>query len=191
MKHILATVLFSLFFLGAVKSQDITKEELQIRAFTNRDYSRVINYDKSFVSDDRLFYESLYPSQNSIQKLSDVELVKKTLKKYIEGSSYNRLEMLESAFTVDATLYLTVRDEFKKLTLNDYIAFFKNNKEGEFNGRIGNILSTEIHHDIAIAKAEILISERKNRFIDLFLLKKTKDGWKIISKTATRTDKER
>ncbi len=121
---------------------------------------------------------------------SNKELVEKTLQNYIVGSSYNKLDLLESAFTQDATLYLTVRDELKVLNPKEYISWFKGEK-GKFNGRIGNIISTEIEGDIATAKVEILIPKRKWRFIDLFLLKNTDKGWKIISKTAMRNDSEK
>lgn len=184
MKYILTIVFFSLFFLGTANGQSITKEELQIGAFVNSKLDRVINYDKNFMSYDRLFYESL----DIIQKLSETELVEKTLKKYIEGSSYNKLELLKSAFTKDATLYLTGRDGFKLYTPKEYAAFFKGNTEGDFNGRYGKILAIEVVKDIATAKVEISIPKRKMLYIDLFLLKKFENGWKIISKTATRID---
>ncbi len=116
------------------------------------------------------------------------ELVKQTLQKYTEGSSYNKLEMLESAFTENATLYLTGKDGFKRYTPKEYAAFFKNKKYGKFNGRSSKILAIEVVKDIATAKVEIVGPERKWVYIDLFLLKKLESGWKIISKTATRVD---
>ncbi len=111
-----------------------------------------------------------------------------TLQKYMEGSSYNKLEMLESAFTENATLYLTGRDGFKLYTPKDYVAFFKTNKAGAFNGRYAKVLAIEVVKDIATAKIEISIPERSMVYIDLFLLKKFENGWRIISKTATRID---
>ena len=116
------------------------------------------------------------------------ESVKKTLQNYIDGSSYNKLELLKNAFTEDATLYLTGREGFKRYTPEEYANFFKGKKAGEFNGRDGKILSVEIVKDIATAKVEIAGPKRKWVYIDLFLLKKMNDQWKIISKTATRVD---
>ncbi|MDT7832429.1 nuclear transport factor 2 family protein [Flavobacteriaceae bacterium S356] len=126
------------------------------------------------------------------QAQSENSLVEKTLQKYIEGSSYSKLELLESAFTKDATLYLTGRDGvFKRYTPKEYVGFFKNRKKGVFNGRDGKVLAIEVVKDIAIAKVEIAGPERKWVYIDLFLLKKFDKEWKIISKTATRTDNQK
>lgn len=119
---------------------------------------------------------------------SEHSLVEKMLQNYIDGSSYNRLDQLESAFIENATLYLTIKDEFKPITPKDYVAYFKNSNAGKFNGRYGKVLSIEVVKDIATAKVEISIPERNMVYMDLFLLKKTGNGWKIISKTATRID---
>ncbi|WP_420573490.1 nuclear transport factor 2 family protein [Kordia sp.] len=115
--------------------------------------------------------------------------VEKTLQKYMHGSSYNELEMLVSAFTENATLYLTGRDgNFKRYTPKEYAGFFKNKEKGAFNGRDAKVLSVEIINDIAMAKVEIAGPKRSWVYIDLFLLKKIEKEWKIISKTATRTE---
>lgn len=119
---------------------------------------------------------------------TDRELVSKTIQNYIDGSSYNKTDLIESAFTKDATLFLTAREGFKKYTPQEYANWFKNRKAGEFNGRIGEILSIEVQKDIATAKAEILLPKLNWRFVDFFLLKKIDNEWKIISKTATKTD---
>ena len=129
----------------------------------------------------------LLTTQFSIAQ-SEASLIEKTLQKYMDGSSYNKIEMLESAFTENATLYLTSRDEFKTFTPKEYTAFFKNRESGKFNGRYAKVLAIEVVKDIATAKVEIDIPERSMLYIDLFLLKKFDDEWKIISKTATRID---
>ncbi|WP_298421075.1 nuclear transport factor 2 family protein [uncultured Kordia sp.] len=115
--------------------------------------------------------------------------VEKTLQNYINGSSYNKLDLLESAFVANATLYLTGRDgDFKRYTPKEYTGFFKKGKKGEFNGREGKVIAIEIIKDIAMAKVEIAGPNRSWVYIDLFLLKKMDNEWKIISKTATRID---
>lgn len=125
------------------------------------------------------------------QAQSESSLIEKTLKNYMNGSSYNKPKMLLSAFTENATLYLTGREGFKLYSPKEYVGFFKNAKIGEFNGRVAKILATEVVKDIATAKVEIAGPDRKWVYIDLFLLKKFENGWKIISKTATRVDEER
>jgi len=119
---------------------------------------------------------------------SELKNVEKTLQNYIKGSSYNELEILKSAFTDNATLYLTTKSGFKRYTPEEYAGFFKNKAKGEFNGRVGKVLSIDIIKDIATAKVEIAGPERKWVYIDLFLLKKVEKSWEIISKTATRVD---
>ena len=120
---------------------------------------------------------------------SEYSLVEETLQKYMEGSSYAKLDVLESAFAENATLYLTNRDGlFKRYTRKEYADFFKNAAYGTFNGRNAKILDVEVIKDIATAKVEIAGPERKWVYIDLFLLKRNEYGWKIISKTATRID---
>lgn len=119
---------------------------------------------------------------------SECANVETALQKYMEGSSYNKPELLESAFTENATLYLTGKDGFKLYTPKEYVAFFKDAEKGKFNGRDAKVLAIEVVKDIATAKVEIAGPKRKWVYIDLFLLKKFEDGWKIISKTATRID---
>jgi len=119
---------------------------------------------------------------------SECTQVEETLKKYMEGSSYNKPQMLESAFTQNATLYLTGKDGFKLYSPKEYVGFFKNAEKGKFNGRDAKVLEIEVTKDIATAKVEIAGPERKWVYIDLFLLKKIENSWKIISKTATRVD---
>ena len=123
------------------------------------------------------------------QAQSESSKIEKTLQKYMDGSSYNKLDLLESAFAENATLYLTGKDGFKRYTPKEYAGFFKNKKYGEFNGRVAKIFAIEVVRDIATAKVEIAGPQRKWVYIDLFLLKRTENDWKIISKTATRVDK--
>ena len=121
---------------------------------------------------------------------TDKEHITNTLNNYIEGSSYNKTDLIIKAFANNATLYLTNREGvFNTYTPTQYAGFFKNRQRGEFNGRVGTILEIEIEKDIATARVEIAIAERKSRYIDIFLLKNIEGiGWRIISKTATEVD---
>ncbi|TPN88955.1 nuclear transport factor 2 family protein [Aquimarina algicola] len=165
------------------------KQKLLINIHSNSNQKKVINYDKSFVSDDKLIYESLniIPSHNDIhvKTVSEKALVKKTLQNYIEGTSYTKKGLLKSAFAENATLYLTVQEKFKRITPIEYLSYFKQ-EPNNFTGRKGKILSIDLQVDIASAKVEILYPDRNIKFIDLFLLKKIDNQWKIISKTATK-----
>ncbi|WP_347925276.1 nuclear transport factor 2 family protein [Pontimicrobium sp. SW4] len=187
--YIMSLLSFLSVFSQTSKSNDkLDEQQLLIDIYGNKNSKKVINYDKSFISESKFFHESL--GKKSLTPLSDKEKIEFTLKNYIKGSSYNNLEQLESAFTKNATLYLTGKDGFKRYTPKEYVAFFKENKVGEFNGRYGKVLSIEVVKDIATAKVEISIPERKMIYIDLFLLKKFENDWKIISKTATRIDEK-
>lgn len=121
-------------------------------------------------------------SENAKEK----ELVAKTIQNYIDGSSYTQLEKLESAFYPQATLYLTMRDGFRKMSVKDYTSLFNPVKANQFNGRRGKLLEIAVVEDIARAKVSIEFSKSNMEYIDLFLLKKIAGEWKIISKTATR-----
>ncbi|UII29853.1 nuclear transport factor 2 family protein [Fulvivirga ulvae] len=111
--------------------------------------------------------------------------IKVALLNYIEGTSYNRTELIDKAFYPGANLYLENKEkEMWIVPAGTYTGWFKNN-EGQFNGRFGNILSIDHFNSIASARVEILIPARNLRFIDMFLLKKIDNEWKIVSKSAS------
>ncbi len=117
---------------------------------------------------------------------TDEAQVRETLNRYMQGSSYSYPKLIASAFYEDAPLFLYKKDqELYVLSPKEYSQFFEKRERGKFNGRYGNILAIAISNDIATATAEIDIPERNMRFIDIFLLKRLKDQWKIISKAAT------
>lgn len=112
--------------------------------------------------------------------------IRKTLLNYINGTSYNNLNEIDAAFYEDANLYLDSKDEpVWVVPIKEYTKWFTKN-QGEFNGRVGNIISIDHFNSIATAKAEIIIPSKSVRFVDLFLLKKMDGIWKIISKSASR-----
>lgn len=127
--------------------------------------------------------------QITLAQSDDEMAIGKTLNSYINGSSFANMQQLQNAFTEDAKLYLTMRDGSQNtISPETYAGFFKKRPEGEFTGRIGNILEIEIINDIASAKVEIISPKANVYYIDLFLLKKINKEWKIISKTATKSE---
>lgn len=102
------------------------------------------------------------------------------------GTSYNYPAQIERAFSDSAVLYLTKDGAPFPMRPKAYAALFAKRAAGVFNGRTSRIVSTTLYQDIAIAEIEVLIPGINARFIDLLLLQKYGEDWKIISKTATR-----
>jgi len=122
----------------------------------------------------------------SVIAQTDESQIKNTILNYINGTSYNQCKLIEKAFYPNANLYLENKDKTLWIVpAKEYASWYKNKKEGEFTGRIGNIISIDNFEGIATAKAEIIIPDSGLRYIDLFLLKKIENNWKIISKSAS------
>lgn len=117
---------------------------------------------------------------------SEQSLIEKCIQNYITGTSYNKPDDISKAFYSEANLFLSHKEKpLWIVPISEYVSWFQKGGKGEFNGRTGKIISIEFFNDIAIAKAEILITEKKQEFMDMFLLKKIQGEWKIISKTAS------
>jgi len=122
----------------------------------------------------------------SVFAQTEVSKIENTLLNYINGTSYNKSALIEKAFYTNANLYLEKSNKtLWTVPVKEYASWYKNKKEGEFTGRIGNILWIDNFEGVATAKAEIIIPKSGLRYIDLFLLKKIENKWKIISKTAS------
>lgn len=118
---------------------------------------------------------------------SELVEIQKTLMNYINGSSYNDPELIQSAFYEEADLYLSKKDqEIWVLNPKEYADLFQKRTKGEFNGREGKVLTIDFVGNIASAKAEIRIPSKDLLYVDIFLLKKIAGEWKIISKAATQ-----
>ena len=117
---------------------------------------------------------------------SEREAVERALQNYIQGTSFNHQSLIRKAFSADANLLLDHPErELWRVSAKEYSQWFKADKKGQFNGRIGEILSIDIANTIATAKVEILMPDTQQRYVDMFLLKKLSDGWKITNKSAT------
>ncbi len=112
--------------------------------------------------------------------------VRQAINYYIEGTSYNKPELIRKAFHEELELFLDGKEPgtLRLVPAAEYIGYFEKGEYGKFTGRIGHILSVETWGNIAMAKAEILVPSRKIQFIDMFILKKLQGKWKIMSKTA-------
>lgn len=118
--------------------------------------------------------------------------VEAALQLYINGTSYNDEEQIKSAFARDALLLLDkTGTDFWPVPVKQYASWFAGKKKGQFNGRIGEVLSINIDGNIATAKVEIIIPSKETRYVDMFLLKKLDSRWKVISKTAASSPSAR
>ncbi len=124
------------------------------------------------------------------QSLSDADsyqAVRHTLELYLHGTSYNQQADIQEAFHPQAELFLAKEGQAVwQVPVADYVSWFKPAKAGQFNGRIGEILSIDIEGELATAKAEILQKGSGHRYVDMFLLKRIEGKWQIISKAAVR-----
>jgi len=107
---------------------------------------------------------------------------------YMIGTSYNHVEQIVRAFHDSTKLFLDRGTEPLLLSAREYADLFKRRTPGEFNGRYASLMKLDVFQNIAYAEVEIKIPSINSRFIDLMLLKKMPNGWKIIGKTATRYD---
>jgi len=136
-----------------------------------------------------IFLILLYFFSVNVHAQNDRQQILTTLNNYIEGTSYNKKDVIAKAFYQEALLYLNGKDgELNVVGIEEYISWYDDGKYGEPTGRVGEVLSIDIRGDVATAKAEILFPKRNFRFIDVFLLKKLTNGWRIMSKSANKVD---
>jgi putative intracellular protease/amidase len=109
----------------------------------------------------------------------DSEQITEILLDYIEGTANGQPERLRKAFHPDFNLYTVANDTLWTRSGKEYIS---NIKTGEKVNRIGKIISIDIEKDAAIAKAEIIIPN-KRVFTDYFLMLKYGGIWKIVHKS--------
>ncbi len=118
--------------------------------------------------------------------------IRTTINGYIVGTSYNYPERILASFMPRADMFLDYKDSpLFVMKVEEYAERVGRQERGKFNGRVTNILSIERFEGIATAKLEVIIPSMKKRFVDMLLLKRLEDGWKIISKTAGSEASER
>ena len=138
----------------------------------------------------KIFFAILFALlSNASFSQSEHALIENCIQNYIDGTSYNKPDHISKAFYAEANLFLSHKEKpLWVVPISEYVTWFQKGNKGVFNGRLGKIISIESYNDIAIAKAEILIPEKKQEFMDMFLLKKIQGEWKIISKSASSKD---
>lgn len=136
-------------------------------------------FDKSYIPDDKLYYESIVDSEKN--------LINKVLTDYIEGTANGEPERLKEAFHKDFNLYFVKNNDLAIWSGVDYI---NNVTPGVKNERKGKIISIDYDGDAAIAKIEIKLPSRNLTFIDYLMLLKLEGKWKIIHKSFTKRQAE-
>ncbi|WP_199117951.1 nuclear transport factor 2 family protein [Pedobacter sp. ASV28] len=135
----------------------------------------------------KIFFTVLFALLSNLSfAQSEQSLIENCIQNYIDGTSYNKPDNIIKAFYAEANLFLSHKEKpLWVVPISEYVSWFQKGNKGVFNGRLGKIISIEYYNDIAIAKAEIIIPEKKQEFMDMFLLKKIEGEWKIISKSAS------
>jgi len=133
------------------------------------------------------FQQSSSASVLASTNQASVTAIQQVIRDYIEGTSYNRRQQIAKAFNPAADLLLEKEGQaFTKVSVAEYLSWYKSENQGKFNGRIGEILQIDVNGDLATAMAEIIIPNQQRRYIDTFLLKKIDQQWQIISKAAVK-----
>ncbi len=115
--------------------------------------------------------------------------IREAVRLYLQGTSFNKQDDINKAFYPNARLYLDGKDNaVREMGAQEYAQLFPAEKKQQFNGRVGRLISIDVSGNVATAKAEILMPKQGIRFIDVFLLRKVEGSWKIVSKSAHRSD---
>ncbi len=112
----------------------------------------------------------------------ELPLITATLMDYIDGTANGDPAQVRRAFHPDFNLY-TVNDG-DSLWIRSGAKYIDGIKVGEKNNRKGRIISIDVEHNAAMAKAEIVIPGWRI-FTDYFLLLKYQGAWKIVQKSYT------
>ncbi|MBK9175149.1 MAG: nuclear transport factor 2 family protein [Flavobacteriales bacterium] len=114
--------------------------------------------------------------------VNELQLITATLMDYIDGTANGDPEQVRRAFHPDFNLY-TVNDA-DSLWIRSGAKYIAGIKAGEKNTRQGRIISIDVEHNAAMAKAEIAIPGWRI-FTDYFLLLKYEGSWRIVQKSYT------
>jgi hypothetical protein len=118
---------------------------------------------------------------------SDKEQITAAIETYFHGWATSDTAIISKAMHTSCHLKYFRDGKFTDVTKNQYLANFKAPKPREASTKT-SILSMDITGNIAQAKTEI--ETDKAIFIDYFNLIKSNEGWLIVDKISTRTDKK-
>lgn len=118
-----------------------------------------------------------------LTKENDYEIAEKTIINYFEGRKNADLTQLKSAFSENAKLHTISNGEILTISIENYLNVVKNDGGQQAETRI---LDGDIINNIAYFKTNFLYSDKS--YTDYLTLAKTQNGWRIISKTFTKTN---
>lgn len=118
-----------------------------------------------------------------LTKENDYEIAEKTITNYFEGRRNADLLRLKNAFSENTILQTISNDEIATISLENYLNVVKTNGSQEVETKI---LDGDITNNIGVFKIEFKYKDTS--YIDYLTALKTKDGWKIINKTFTKTN---
>ncbi len=108
-----------------------------------------------------VFILFLHPSSNAKPFATDnqhsVSAIQEVLRNYIEGTSYNRRQQIAKAFNPAADLLLEKEGQaFAKVSVTEYLNWYKPENQGKFNGRNGDLLSSIIRSSLNVVAQNFL-----------------------------------
>lgn len=118
-------------------------------------------------------------TQPNYTEVADYQAICKTIGLYLKGCSTGRSEDMKPAFLPESTIYWMENGEMKGGPIQ--ILFDIIDSMPGAGDQAAVISSVVIEKDIAQARVET-DKEGGPRYSDMFLLIKTADGWKIITK---------
>lgn len=118
-----------------------------------------------------------------LTKENDYEIAEKTITNYFEGRKNANLSQLKSAFSENAILHTISNGELLTISLEKYLNAVKNDGSQQAETRI---LNGDITNNVGFFKTDFLYSDKS--YTDYLTLAKTQNGWRILSKTFTKTN---
>ena len=146
--------------------------DAQVFTFHNEGHFPYINAAEEYDKVLREFF-------NKNDEYKNIEV---TIQNYFDGRKNANLNQLQNAFSNKAKLYTTTDNKELMISFDTYLNKIKSDGKQEVNTQI---LSGEITENIANFKTEFEYIDKS--YIDYLTLLNTQDGWKIISKTFTKT----